>query len=155
MRPRRPRGFSLLELTVVVALFAVAAAVAVPFYLRASRGAELDTARNEIANAVRTASQRAATTGTSRPFDLASVVVGTSVVLDPDDVDLPAGAGRFENVTFEGGTGNPIVAGARAAVGVVVAERGDGSATARAIVVTRSAVIVEYRLSNGQWEEVK
>lgn len=148
-------GYSMLELIIVVALVVIAAAVAVPLFSRANKTSDLETAKNDVANAIRSVSQRAATRAAAQSFDLSKVTVASSVAVFPDGVDLPDGTSPCEKLFFEGGTGYPIYDGRRAAVSVVLAERGQERTSARALVFSASAMLTEYRLVDGQWQEVK
>lgn len=145
-------GFTHFELLVVVAIAVVAAAIAVPVVYRAKRHAALETARSTVASALREGSERAAYSGATAPFDVTKLALAPDVVLMPPGLTSPEGTVACTNVAFEGGTGYPLADGERAAIVILLAERGRETETAIGVGLGRGATVTTYRLSNGSWE---
>lgn len=147
----RSAGFTLGELLVVTAVALTAAAVAVPVVWRATRLSQLEAARCELASRLRLASERAATTGRTESFALFEQPLPFDAVSSPRGVEPPAGTVACTAFELQGGTGYPLVSGERAAVAVVLTERGADEPWA--LVVGRSGTLTRHRLVGERWEE--
>ena len=148
-------GFTFVELLFVIAVVAIAAALAVPSVMRARRVSAIESARTEIASALRRTSERAAVTGAVQPFSAYELPLPGDLVLMPGSVGLPDGTAPGASIAFEGGTGYPLLDGARQAVAIVAAEREAETTNAVAIVISRSGIVTEHRRGAGGWERIQ
>jgi prepilin-type N-terminal cleavage/methylation domain-containing protein len=151
---RDSRGFTLLEAIVVMAVLALAAALAVPVLTRTSRTASRNTAAAAVRERMKALATEAAAKSRDVTFACSSVERAATVAINPPDVSPPDGTVLARYVTFQAGTGYPVVDGARASAAVVVAE---GSATAEAVAVVagRTGSFVTYRRTEKGWEETQ
>jgi prepilin-type N-terminal cleavage/methylation domain-containing protein len=147
------RGFSLLELVIVVAITVVVLAVATPILLATYRAADLKTAQAEMASAIRRASEASATGGAHVSFSATAVPVPARVAVNPTALRYFPGAIIADDVTFQGGTGYPWVARANQTAVVVLADEADGT-RAVAVVVGPSGTVTRMRMTGPYtWEE--
>ena len=149
---RRREGFSLLELVIVIAIVAVAAAIAVPSIVAAMRvsayKSTMTTTVNRLATLRAQASRGAATT-----FSTADIVLEHgSMVVNPQSVVPPDGVAAAEAITFQGGTGHCFVGADLRAAAIVLASP-DDSREAYAIVIGSTSRISTKRKTAEGWED--
>lgn len=147
-------GFSLAELLVVIAILAVAAAIAVPLLASVGLTGRLESGQATLAAELRRTCQRAATSGRAQSFQVAGAPIDQGLVVRGSDTRTPESVPLADRVTFAGGTGYPMVNGVPSAVAFVLADGGRVGDGAVAVVVSRSANIIEYRFRDGGWEQV-
>jgi prepilin-type N-terminal cleavage/methylation domain-containing protein len=154
MSERAPsgRGFSLVELLLVVAVLAVAAAVAVPTLFRARRSAGLGDAETATRAELQSAMTRAASATEATPFTVSALAHADGVAIDPEGLRPPDGTVAAATIVFQPGTGYPAVDGVRRPVAVVIADA-DDARDASSIVVGSSGTLRLYRLGANGWEE--
>lgn len=152
MRAHPDRGFSFVELLVVIATLAVAAAVAVPMLVRARRVADLGDAETIARTQVQAVITRAASRSEAIRFSAAELVHADGVVVNPDRLTPPDGTVIADAIVFQAGTGYPTVDGVRRPVAILIADR-DNRDDASALVIGSSATLHVYRLGPRGWEE--
>jgi len=149
---RRPTGFSLLELVIMVAITVVVFAIAAPALMSSIRGGDLTAAQAEMAAAVRRASEEAATGGARIEFSASTVHVPRGVALNPAAICCIPGARISGDITFQGGTGYPWVGRANQDAAIILADESDLT-KAVAIVVGASGTVKRLRLAGTNvWE---
>jgi hypothetical protein len=99
-------------------------------------------------------STAASSTSQDVVFVPSSVPHGAAVVINPPEVSPPSDTVLAGYVTFQAGTGYPVVDGTRAAAAVLVAEAGE-TGNAFAVVVGRAGSIATYRKTAKGWEEAR
>lgn len=107
----RATGFTLLELMVVVAIFGIAAAIAVPSFLRYQENARLRSAARDVSDAFHFARSQAISTGNNHMVFLAAGASTDPCGNDIDDADgdpvpilvLDDGAPGTSNCCIDGG----------------------------------------------------
>lgn len=153
MRPAvcvNTRGFSVLELTVVIAMIAILVAVAAVALIPARQQAALDIA---VANAERavTDALSKARTGAQQELSIYSiegiptgVSVGTiRTIGTPNDVAAP------ETIVFQGGSGYPVLDNRRQPLAIVLRDEGDYT-NAWAVLVGSSGTLERYQWIGGE-----
>lgn len=155
IQKRALRGFSVLELLIVVAIVVIAGAMGVMVLSSASKTSALREARAIVASSIRQSAAEAARSGRTIGVDLWGFPISSSVrVRDDAPAPLPESAVVLGAVDLQGGTGYPFSNGTNRAVAVVL-EDADDPTEATAIVLGTSATVTEYRLSGSTWEVVK
>lgn len=149
---RRTRGFSVIELLVVVAIVVIAVAMAIMVLSTATHAAGIQESRASVASAVRRAVSSAAKSGESRGLDLRAIPLASTVRMRADvPAPLPEAPVLPGFVDLQGGTGYPFAEGSNCAVAIVLEDVDDPSKIV-AVVLGRSATVTEYRLSGTAWE---
>ena len=155
IHPRADRGFSVLELLVVVAIVVIASVMGVMVLTSASRTSALREARAIVASSIRQSTAEAARSGRTIGVDLWGFPINSSVRVRTDaPAPLPESAVVLGAIDLQGGTGYPFSNGTNRAVAVVLEDANDPT-QATAIVLGASATVTEYRLSGSTWEVTK
>ena len=145
------RGFSTLELLVVVAVVVVALGVAVPSLLRASHTADVGEVETVLRSRIQTAIATAASRAEPTSLSPATAVGSAGVLVNPKFLTGPEDAVVAGTIVFEAGTGHPTVDGVRRPVAIVVVDR-ERPSEASAIVIGSSGTLRTYRRSGTEWE---
>lgn len=155
LHPGAERGFSVVELLVVVAIVVIAAVMGVMVLTSASRTSALREARAIVASSIRQSAAEAARSGRTIGVDLWGFPISPAVRVRTDaPVPLPESAVVLGAIDLQGGTGYPFSNGTNRAVAVVL-EDTDDPTQATAIVLGASATVTEYSLSGSTWEVSK
>ena len=149
----KARGFSTVELLVVLAIVIVVAAIAVPGLLATRRTSDFETAVAEMRSSIELAVARARE-GESITYSPSSALAAqpVSVTINSKFVAPPDGTEIAPVVVLQGGTGNPHVDGVQRGFAVVVSET-DGEAIkgSAAIVVTSVGTVTRWDLDGRVW----
>lgn len=89
MRAREDRGFTMIELLVVVVIIGVLVAIAVPVYLNYRKGAANKSAASDVRGAITAIEQYYTDNGNAYPADVAPGAEGVSVTLTAPATGTP------------------------------------------------------------------
>lgn len=151
------RGFSLLQMLVVLAIVVAVAAIAVPRLLPAQQFAAEDAAVTTMRVALDDAVSRATAGATLRFRPAAVVGLPASVAVNAADYPAPEGATVPSEFDLRGGRGTPLVvpdgkyatAAAPGRVAIVLSDA--GGAWADSLVLNTAGVVTEYQWRDKQW----
>lgn len=145
------RGFSLVELLIVIAVTVIALAVAVPGIVAAYRNGQLQTAVDQ-ARMVITRRAVEATQGERRHIDAAEVPLPGRIQLNPNDIGPPPGTLTSERVEFQGERGTALVDNRPQRAAWVFRHEAEPD-FAYAVVVGSSALVEDWVYEDRQWRK--
>lgn len=151
----KARGFSTVELLVVLGIVVIVAAIVIPGLLASRRTEAFETAVAEMRSAIEIAAARSRE-GTSVTFAAGNALAAErpSVTINPKFVPPPDGTEIAPVVVFQGGTGNPHVDGVQRGFSVVVSEtNGETISHSSAIVVTSVGTVSRWDLDGRTWRK--
>lgn len=147
-------GFSLVELLVVIAVLAIAAALAAPVVSRIMSASATRQAFVETANAARR--RASSSVGGERTTFSAERdgLLTPGLTVNPKYIPAPEGTEPVSEIEFEARTGTARTGGRRAVVSIVIAEEGNRD-FAHAIVAGTAGRVELKTFAAGEWKEFK
>ena len=149
-RNQRDRGFSILEMLVVLAIVGITAGVAITSLPRTHQVANVAAAESQVRSAVERTVSRSRLLHEPQLLSVASVVQSTAITINPASPAPPTGTTAATTLDVRAGT--PYVDGAPHAISVVLADPQTGDAIA--LVIPPTGVLHRERWTAKGWSRI-